>query len=125
MRGIRVLGAALLLALLTLWAAPSQAQPAAESIERMLGRRVASVRIERLGQAVADARLEGLIETKAGAPLSMREVRDSLLHLYNTGLFEAVNVSAEAAGGAGASAGEAAVTVVYHLTPARTVTRYD
>ena len=71
------------------------------SIEGMLGRRVAGVRIERLGQAVSDARLEGLIETKAGAPLSMREVRDSLLHLYNTGLFEAVNVSAEAGRGSG------------------------
>ncbi len=44
---------------------------------------------------------KALIETKAGAPLSMREVRDSLLHLYNTGLFEAVNVSAERAGAGG------------------------
>jgi outer membrane protein insertion porin family len=95
----------------------------AASIEQMLGRRVAGVRIERLGQAVSDARLEGLIETKAGAPLSMREVRDSLLHLYNTGLFEAVNVSAEAGPGTGGDA--SAITVVYHLTPARTVTRYE
>jgi outer membrane protein insertion porin family len=116
MRGARVLGAALLLAL---WVVAVQAQPA-DSIEGMLGRRVAGVRIERLGQAITDARLEGLIETKAGAPLSMREVRDSLLHLYNTGLFEAVNVSAEAAAGDGSS-----LTVVYHLTPARTVTRYE
>jgi outer membrane protein insertion porin family len=107
----------------------------ATSIERMLGRRVAGVRIERLGQAVSDPRLEGLIETKAGAPLSMRAVRDSLLHLYNTGLFEAVNVSAEMAPANGApangapadgAAGDgAAITLVYHLTPARTVTRYD
>jgi outer membrane protein insertion porin family len=114
MRGARVLGAALL----ALWAVIAQAQPAPESIEGMLGRRVGGVRIERLGQAVNDARLEGLIETKAGAPLSMREVRDSLLHLYNTGLFEAVNVSADATD-------TSSITVVYHLTPARTVTRYE
>ena len=86
----------------------------------MLGRRVAGVRLDRLGQVVSDARLEALIETKAGAPLSMREVRDSLLHLYNTGLFEAVNVSAEPV-----ASDAAAITVVYLLTPARTVTRYD
>jgi outer membrane protein insertion porin family len=126
MRGVRVLGAALL----ALWAVAVQAQPSSSSIEGMLGRRVAGVRIERLGQVISDARLEGLIETKAGAPLSMREVRDSLLHLYNTGLFEAVNVSAEAGAGSGAGAGAstadtAPITVVYHLTPARTVTRYE
>lgn len=124
MWGVRVLWAALLALLLPLWATSGRAQTPPASIENMLGRRVASVRIERLGQAVSDARLEGLIETKAGAPLSMREVRDSLLHLFNTGLFEAVNVSAEAAGGAGPG-DAAAVTVVYHLTPARTVTRYE
>jgi outer membrane protein insertion porin family len=129
-RGARMVCAALL----ALWAtalpaaqapvAPASASDAA-SIEQMLGRRVAGIRIERLGQAVSDARLEGLLETKAGSPLSMREVRESVLHLYNTGLFEAVNVSAEAVSAGAVASDGAAITLVYHLTPARTVTRYE
>jgi outer membrane protein insertion porin family len=92
------------------------------AIDTMIGQQIAGVRLERLGQIVTDARLVGLVETKAGAPLSMREVRDSVLHLFNTGLFRDVNVTAEADGAAGVTSG---LTLVYQLTPAQSVARYD
>ena len=101
-----------------------QVQPrSAASIDSLIGQRIAGVRLERLGQVVTDAPLVSLVETRAGAPLSMREVRDTVLHLFNTGLFQDVSVAAEPNGAA--TTGSAGVTLVYTLTPARTVTRYD
>lgn len=141
--------------------APGPQRPALSptAIDALLGRRVVSVSLRRLGQVVNDPRLLGLLETRPGAPLSMREVRDSVLHLFNTGLFRDVDVVAEPAGTGSAGAvapsavapsaaapsaaapgaaapgaaapGEAGgaagdgVALVYQLTPARTVTRYD
>jgi outer membrane protein insertion porin family len=122
--------------------AAAMSSPAAEqsdaSIEAWLGKTIASVRLVRLGQDVTDERLLALIETKAGQPLSMREVRSSLLHLFNTGLFEDAVVDAQAAPGSRASSGEASasapasapgaapgVALVYRLTPARAIARYQ
>jgi outer membrane protein insertion porin family len=82
----------------------------------LIGRQVGAVRLERMGQPVTDSRISALIETRVGQPLSMREVRNTLLHLFNTGLFDDIDVSAEA--------GEA-ITLVYRLTPARTIAKYE
>jgi outer membrane protein insertion porin family len=84
------------------------------------------VRLERLGQAVTDPRIAALVETRVGQPLSMREVRNTLLHLFNTGLFDDIAVAAESPESAAAPAASAsAIALVYRLTPARTIGKYE
>jgi outer membrane protein insertion porin family len=85
-------------------------------IASFIGRPVSAVRLERFGQPLNDARIAALIETRAGTPLSMREVRNTLLHLFNTGLFDDIAVSAEPSA--------SSITLVYRLTPARTIDKY-
>jgi outer membrane protein insertion porin family len=121
-----VLRLVLLAGLLALHAVPARAQgsppaatapaPADAPIASFIGRQVTAVRMERLGQPLTDARITALIETRAGSPLSMRELRNSLLHLFNTGLFDDIAVSAEPA--------SSSITLVYRLKPARTIDKY-
>ncbi len=87
------------------------------SLASLIGRTVGTVRLERLGQPVTDARVTALVETRAGAPLSMREVRNTLLHLFNTGLFDNIAVAAEP--------DSESIALVYRLTPARTIAHYE
>jgi outer membrane protein assembly complex protein YaeT len=109
------------LALVSFWLAGTHGVRAQGEPDTLIGRTVASVRLERLGETISDARLTRLVETRTDAPLSMRDVRNSVLHLFNTGLFEDVTVSATPESpDAGAK-----VALVYRLVPARTITRYD
>lgn len=108
-------------------AAPAQPVPAhaassGPALDALLGRQIVMVRVERLGEPFADERLNALIETHRGKPLTMRDVRSSLLHLFNTGLFEDVVIDAQPAGAADGAPG---VALTYRVTPARTVTRYS
>jgi outer membrane protein insertion porin family len=64
----------------------------------LFGRPVVEVRLEQEGQPLADRLLAGLIETEVGAPLSMRDVRSSIDHLYGLNRFDDIRVSAEPAG---------------------------
>jgi outer membrane protein assembly factor BamA len=58
---------------------------------------VTEIRVEQEGRVVDDEIISGLIETRPGAPLSMREVRDSVAHLTSLNRFEDVQVLQEAA----------------------------
>ena len=59
---------------------------------------ISEVRVEQEGRVVNDRVLNSLIETTAGEPLSMREVRDTLAHLTSLNRFEDVQVFQEPAG---------------------------
>ncbi len=80
-------------AVLALAAPPAgAADPAA-----LAGRHVAEVRLFRDGRAVDDeSSLLDFIETRPGQPLSMRQVRESLTHLFSLGEFIDVRASAAA-----------------------------
>ncbi len=74
-----------------------------------LGKPVALVRVEVEGRQSGDPRLLGLIETVSGSPLSMRDVRESVTHLFSLGRFEDVRVVADPM--------EGGVRLIYELVP--------
>ena len=70
------------------------ASPALAAITDYLGKPVAGVRFVIEGRDTTDPSLSDLIETRVGMPLSMADVRESLVHLYSLGRFEDVRVDA-------------------------------
>ena len=72
-------------------AAPAQA---AREVDRFVGRDVFEVRLTVDGRPLEDRTARELVETRVGAPLSMREVRETLAHLFSLGLYRAVEVGA-------------------------------
>ena len=77
---------------LVLAAPPATADPAA-----LAGQTVAEIRFFRDGRPLDEPSLLDFIETRPGQPLSMRQVRESLTHLFSLGDFVDVRVSAAAA----------------------------
>ena len=75
----------------------------------VLGRRIAEVRILQEARPVDERVILGLIETEVGAPLSMRDVRQSIDHLYGLGRFDDIQVASSAA--------EGGVVVTFTLVP--------
>ena len=86
--------------------AAGAADPAA-----LAGQRVAEVRLFRDGRPVDESALLEFIETRPGQPLSMRQVRESLTHLFSLGEFVDVRASA--------AAGAQGVSLRYDLVPFR------
>jgi outer membrane protein assembly factor BamA len=85
----------------------------AAEIADLVGKAVATVQLFREGVPTTDRSTLDLIETRAGQPFSMRQVRESVIHLFNLGEFADVRVSAtEDARG---------VALRYDLVPLRTV----
>ena len=74
-----------------------------------LGKAVVAVSVQSEGRRVTDQRIVGLIETAVGRPLAMREVRDSMTHLFSLATYEDVRVRASLSGGG--------VSLVYELVP--------
>ena len=64
----------------------------AEPVDAFVGRTVVEVTVRREGDAVPQASVADLIETRVGAPLSMRQVRESLVHLFSLGEYADVLV---------------------------------
>jgi outer membrane protein insertion porin family len=79
------------------------------------GRTVLEVAVTIAGQPTTEPRWVSLVETPPGSQLSMLDVRATLLHFFNTGMFAAVDAAVAPAGNAGG------VRVTYRLTPAHTV----
>lgn len=109
---MRALGAALAAAALTLGSAPASADVGA-----YIGKVIASVSLELEGRPTSDPKLLAFVETRAGQPLSMMEVRESLAHLFSLGRFDDVTVHAELEGGG--------VALRYALDPIHLVTKID
>ncbi len=103
-----------LLAGLCWTAAPAQA---ARDVDRYVGRNVVEVRLTADGRPFDDPTARELVETRPGETLSMREVRESLAHLFSLGLFRSVEV--------GASDRRGGVALVYDLESLETVNRVE
>jgi len=91
------------------------AQPAEAAVSDYIGKTVAEVRLQISGAAVQNKELVEIIETRAGEPLTMIEVRESMAHLFGLGLYQDVQVDAMAQG--------EGVVLTYNLFPAQRVRR--
>ena len=80
-----------------------------------IGKPVTSVRLLIEGRETTETALAQLVETRAGRPLSMAEVRGSVVRLFSLGRFEDVNVEASLVG--------SGVALVYDLIPIHPVTK--
>ncbi len=80
-------------AVAALLAAPVAAR--AGQVADLVGKAVTEVRLFRAG-VPADRSTLDLVETRIGQPLSMRQVRESVVHLFSLGEFADVRVSATA-----------------------------
>jgi outer membrane protein assembly complex protein YaeT len=78
---------------------------------------IAEVRVEQEGRVLDDRLINGLIETTAGEPLSMREVRETLSHLTSLNRFEDIQVFQEPAA--------AGIRLRYVLFPLHPVDRME
>lgn len=110
--GTRSWSAALLLAaVLAACAVPARAQ----SLDALLGRTVTGVRLLAAGQPLDDPQVAGLIEIRAGQPLTMALVRETIVHVMSIGRFLDVRVEAERSG--------EGVAVAVDVVPLRDVQR--
>ncbi|HVJ27881.1 MAG TPA: POTRA domain-containing protein [Vicinamibacterales bacterium] len=78
-----------------------------------VGKPISAVVLMVEGKPLTDAMLLGLIESRAGTPLSMAAVRETIAHLYSLGRYQDVSVEAVADGGG--------VRVTYQLVPVHSV----
>jgi outer membrane protein assembly factor BamA len=83
--------------------------------EHLLGRVVRETQVRSDGQPVRDERLRQLVEIRAGQPLAMGAVRETIVHLMGMGSYADVQVSAFGE--------DEAVRVVVDLVPLREVKR--
>ena len=100
---------------LAAWCWPAVPAPAAQAVEDFLGKNVVEVRLAVDGRPFEDAAAREMVETRVGEPLSMREVRETLAHLFSLGRYRTVEV------GAGASRG--GVALLYALRSLDTIDR--
>ena len=89
----------------------------AAGVEEYVGKLVLEVRLVSNGELVQDPALLDLVETKVGAPLSIRQVRESLLHLFTLGRFRDVQVDAASL--------QQGVALYYDLIPLQGVERLE
>ena len=66
----------------------------AAEVAVLVGRAVVEVQVFRDGQPIQERSTLDLVETRTGQPLSMRQVRESVTHLFSLGAFADVRVSA-------------------------------
>jgi outer membrane protein insertion porin family len=93
----------------------SRARPATAAVTDYLGKPIGSVRLVIEGRDTTEPALTQIVETAAGQPLSMTEVRETVAHLFSLGRFEGVSVDAALADGA--------VALRYELVPIHPVAR--
>jgi outer membrane protein insertion porin family len=74
---------------------------------------MSEIRVEQEGRPVTDRLILDLIDTRAGEPLSMHDVRESIDHLHGLGRFDDIRVSWEPSG--------ADIRVIYVLVPRHAV----
>ena len=101
----------LLLTVAVFFAAPS----ADAAVTDYIGKTVVEVRLQLKGAVLQNAELVEIIETRAGTPLTMVDVRESMAHLFGLGLYQDVQVDAALRGDG--------VVLTYDLFPAQRVRR--
>jgi outer membrane protein insertion porin family len=85
------------------------------AVSDYIGKPIAEIRLQSNGVVLADPALLEIIETRAGTPLAMLDVRESMAHLFGLGLYQDVQVDASLRG--------AEVVLTYNLVPAYRVRR--
>ena len=93
------------------------AVPARAEVSDYVGQPIASVRLMLDGRETTEAALTRVVVLHAGQPLSMRDVRESVLHLFAMGRFDDVRVDATRQG--------PGVAVRIDLTAVRPVSAID
>ena len=88
---------------------------ASADVDDYLGKSVASIRLTSEGHDTNDPRLLQILETRVGRPLTMVDVRETMVHLFSLGRFEDVRVHADVTPGG--------VALIYELIPAYPVER--
>ena len=83
----------------------------------LIGQPVVEVVVEEEGQPVADPLLLSLLQTRAGQPLSMVDVRGTYDHLYSLRRFDDIQTSAEPVAGG--------VRLRYVLLPSHPIDRIE
>ncbi len=78
-----------------LWCAAAPPVVSAQSVDDLVGTTIADVRVVVDGQRVRQPSILELVETRVGQALSMREVRESVTHLFALGQYEDVRVEVD------------------------------
>ncbi len=108
----------LALALAVVQPGAQPAPPSQESgVSRLLGRPIVAAEAVIEGYLNSDPSIRELIETRAGEPLAMAEVRESIAHLFSLGRFQDIQVEAFNEGNG--------VRVRYNLIPIHSVHRVE
>ena len=89
----------------------------ASQIDQLVGEIVKDVTLVREGRVLQDPSVFELVETKVDQPLSMRQVRESLSHLFSLGVFEDVQVVA--------GLGSSGLSLRYDLQPLVVIDRIE
>ena len=97
--------------------ATTVAQAVGAEIGDFVGKPVVAVRLVSDGRPIQDAAVLELVETRVGVPLSMRQVRESVTHLFSLGLFETVEVEGSLLGDG--------VALEYDLIPLQVIERIE
>ena len=92
-------------------------QAGGAEIGDFVGKSVVAVRLVSDGQPLHDAAVLELVETRVGVRLSMRQVRESVTHLFSLGLFETVEVEGSLLGDG--------VALEYDLIPLQVIERVE
>ena len=103
----------LMLACFGVWAPPA----GAAEVEEFIGKPVVTVEFVSDGQLMQDRSVLELVETQVGVPLSMRQVRESVMHLFSLGQFESVEVDG--------SLRDGGVALLYELVPRQLIDRVE
>ena len=98
-------------------AATTVVQAEGAEIGDFVGKSVVAVRLVSDGQPIHDTAVLELVETQVGVRLSMRQVRESVTHLFSLGLFETVEVEGSLLGDG--------VALEYDLIPLQVIERIE
>jgi outer membrane protein insertion porin family len=88
---------------------------ASAEVDDYLGKPVASIRLTSEGHDTRDPRLLQIVQTRIGRPLTMIDVRQTMVHLFSLGRFQDVRVRADVTPGG--------LALIYELMPAYPVER--
>ena len=106
-----------LVGLLTMVCAGVLAPTASAAVEEFIGKPVVTVEFVSDGRPMPDRSVLELVETRVGVPLSMRQVRASVMHLFSLGQFESVQVDG--------SLRSDGVALQYELVPRQLIDRVE
>ena len=89
----------------------------AAEVDEYVGHPVVEITLVSNGRTLRDPSILELVETEVGVPLSMRQVRESLTHLFSLGTFEDVRVEGDRL--------ERGVSLRYELVPLAVIERIE